>query len=78
MKMGGEIRPDWVLSRHWEKFAREIEVKQTVVIDLLKEYADKLPEEAKIISKSFCKEQGGMKIVNKVLGVIHENAKSIR
>ena len=77
MKVGGEIHPDWVLRRHWEKFAREIEVKPSTVMDVLKEYSVKVVKEAENLSDSFCEHHGGKKIVDQVKDVIRVNTKKI-
>jgi len=77
MKVGGEIRPDWVRWRHWERFARDIEVKPALVIDLLREYADRLPDEAQAVADFFCKDHGGREIVDQISDVIDANAKQI-
>lgn len=31
MKIGGENRPDWIMERHWEKFAEEIKIGKAVL-----------------------------------------------
>jgi hypothetical protein len=43
-------------------------------IDLLKEYADRLPEEAQATADAFCKDYGGEMIVDQVSDVIRHPA----
>jgi serine/threonine-protein kinase HipA len=31
MKIGGENRPEWIMERHWEKFAEEIKIGRAVL-----------------------------------------------
>ena len=34
-KIGGENRPQWLMRRHWERFAQEIDTKPTLVISII-------------------------------------------
>lgn len=42
MKIGGENRPDWMMERHWKKFAKEIKISNTVLQKRLADFCLKL------------------------------------
>ena len=77
MKIGGEIRHKYVYLRHWEKLALGIEIKQKIVIELLKEYSVKVIKEAEDFAQIFSTNYGGRAIVDDVLGVIRMNSAKI-
>ena len=45
MKIGGENRPDWMMERHWKKFAKEIKINNTVLQKRLADFCLKLIDE---------------------------------
>lgn len=46
MKVGGEYRLYNIATRHWEKLAKELGLDSTVLIDRLRQMAERLPDEA--------------------------------
>ncbi len=42
MKIGGENRPEWVMARHWERFAQEVKINYPVLKKRLLEFCLKM------------------------------------
>jgi len=42
MKIGGENRPEWIMERHWKRFAEEIKISNAVLHTRLSDYCFKL------------------------------------
>ncbi len=42
MKIGGENRPEWIMKRHWEKFAEETKISNAVLHKQLSDFCFKL------------------------------------
>jgi hypothetical protein len=78
MRIGGEIRHKYVSKRHWERLAKEIDVKAKVVTELLKEYSASIPDEAEALAEKFTRQYGGEGIVDQVVDVISKNSSAIR
>ena len=78
MRIGGEIRHEYVHLRHWERFAQEINVKEKLVIELLKEYSISIPNEARALAEDFTRLHGRREILDRVVEMIHRNSEAVR
>jgi len=78
MRIGGEIRHEYVHLRHWERFAQEINVKEKLVIELLKEYSISIPNEAEALAEDFARLHGRREILDRVVDMIHRNSAAVR
>ncbi len=78
MKIGGEYRPDWVASRHWQRFATDIDVNFKIVHQTIERMSKKIGLEAESLRKSFSEEFGTNEAVEVILRVIKKRVKKIR
>lgn len=75
MKIGGHYERDIIAARHWEKFADDIGVKPTIVLQILKKFSDELPKFAKTEGPKFSAQHGGAETVTKIIAVIETTAR---
>lgn len=71
MRIGGENRPDWIQSRHWERFSAEVNIKPRLVLQTLKEMGRNIFPRADDLAGDFYDNFGKAAIVGK----IHEGIK---
>lgn len=77
MSVGGENRPEWIQLRHWDKFAEDIQVKQTLVRSMVESMVSKILKEAKVTAEEFYDSFGKAAIIEKILFIIHKISKKI-
>jgi len=53
MKIGGENRPEWIMKRHWIRFAEEIETSPAVLQKRLSDFCTKLVNVIDVIYENF-------------------------
>lgn len=75
MKVGGENRPDWIHSRHWERFADEVSIKPRLVTEMLKTMASRIVEDAEEVVAGFNATHGAIDVTDSILGVIRERCR---
>lgn len=75
MRIGGENRPAWLRRRHWERFAREVEIGPRLVLDTLAEMAATIPEAAAGIAAEQERAWGRAPIVERILEVVVERSR---
>ena len=51
MRIGGQIRPEWLTRPHWEKLAREAAVAPKAVFEIVQDVAAKLPAQGRDLRK---------------------------
>jgi serine/threonine-protein kinase HipA len=66
MRIGGENRPDWIQSRHWERFSAEINIKPRLVLQTLREMPQRIIPRADALAKDFNDEFRQSAIVGKI------------
>ena len=66
MRIGGENRPDWIQSRHWERFSAEINIKPRLVLQTLREMPQRIIPQADALAKDFNDEFRQSAIVGKI------------
>jgi serine/threonine-protein kinase HipA len=67
MRIGGENRPDWIQSRHWERFSAEVNIKPRLVLQTLKEMARNIFPQADDLARDFYDNFGKAAIAGKIL-----------
>jgi serine/threonine-protein kinase HipA len=77
MRIGGENRPDWIQSRHWERFSAEINVKPRLVLQTLREMPQRIIPQADALAKGFNDDFGPSPIVGKILDGLKNRASRI-
>jgi len=77
MRIGGENRPDWMQSRHWERFSAEINIKPRLILQTLRKMAQRIIPQADALAKAFTDEFGPSAIVGKILDSLKHRASRI-
>jgi serine/threonine-protein kinase HipA len=77
MRIGGENRPDWIQSRHWERFSAEINIKPRLVLQTLREMPQRIIPQADALAKVFNDDFGPSAIVGKILDGLKNQASRI-
>ena len=77
MRIGGENRPDWMQSRHWERFSAEINIKPRLILQTLREMAQRILLQADALAKFFNDDFGPSAIVGKILDGLKNQASRI-
>ena len=70
MKIGGENRPEWIMERHWNRFAEEIKISKTVLRKRLTKFCLKLIKEMDTIHTNFINRYKGENLLNDVITTI--------
>lgn len=74
MKIGGEDRPDWIIARRWEQFAKDVGIKYRFVQQTLLEMSEQIIEEAQALKKDFVTQYGLCEVIDKIIDVIEQRA----
>mgnify|MGYP005849243737 CR=1 FL=1 len=75
MRIGGEDRPQWIMTRHWEQFASDVGVGFKIVRQLLQEMSEKIMVESATLKKDFIEQHGESEVINKIITDIEQRAK---
>ncbi|MEK7720773.1 MAG: type II toxin-antitoxin system HipA family toxin, partial [Elusimicrobiota bacterium] len=78
MKIGGENRPEWIMKRHWERFADDAEVAGKAVIGVCRELGESLPEAAEELARDFVKNHGAAETIRKIQKHISDMGAKLR
>jgi len=77
-KVGGEYRPGYIASRHWDRLASTIEVKPKYLRTLGLELCKKVEEIALPLSKEISKTNSGATTLGKIIHVIEKRTIRLR
>lgn len=77
MKIGGENRWNWLMKRHWERFAEEVSIKPKMVLTTVGTMAGEIVQEAEKTSEQFHALFGPSSIPEMMLSCIRERARKI-
>ena len=75
--IGGEDRPDWMTVGRWHEFARQIGVRGTYVIEVLRDAALTLPQLAAELEEPFQRHNGYADIVRQIRALIDQRARQV-
>jgi serine/threonine-protein kinase HipA len=78
MKIGKETRFDWVMERHWQQMADQLDLKFTYLKKLLREIAETLEKNTTEITNSIILKHNGEKTIQKICGIINTHIKHVR
>lgn len=78
MKVGGENRLEWVMKRHWERFAGDAGVAEKAVRGVCRELGDGLPAAAEVLAEDFVKTYGAAGTIGKILKHISAMSAKLR
>jgi serine/threonine-protein kinase HipA len=77
MRIGGENRPDWTLSRHWDRLSQDIGVKPKMVVSVLTSMAESIIPASDEVGRSFQDTYGENKIIKKIQDVILKRSRAV-
>lgn len=72
MKIGGEDRPKWIITRRWQSFADDIGVGYKLVRLRLMTMKESISESAQELRDEFIAEHGPCTTIDKILGIIKQ------
>ena len=75
--IGGEDRPDWMTVGRWHEFARQIGVRGSYVIEVLRDAALTLPQLAADVEERFQRQNGYASIVRQIRALIDQRARQL-
>jgi len=78
MKIGKEPRFDWVMERHWQQMADQLDVKYTYLKRLLKQIADTLETVMAETADIIISEYNGKKTIQKICEIIATHIKHVK
>jgi serine/threonine-protein kinase HipA len=76
MGIGGEKRPEWIRRRHWERFATDIQVGRSLVIDTVADLATRMPEAAAKVAKEQVSIAGGRKTLTAIVDMVEDRCRA--
>lgn len=78
MRIGGEDRPQWVIERRWQQFAREIGIGYKLVRQTLLDMSERIATESTALQKAFTLQYGECEIIERIIEVIGKRTRKIR
>jgi serine/threonine-protein kinase HipA len=70
MKIGNENRPNWIMARHWKKFANQVDIQAKWVINTLHRIIQILPDRANQLANEYQATYGTTPFLAKMVKVI--------
>jgi serine/threonine-protein kinase HipA len=77
MRVGGEDRPLWIMTRHWEQFASDIGMGFKIIRQRLREMAEKIVLETEVLQKEFTEQYGEHEIINQIAELIRARSSQL-
>lgn len=77
MRIGGEDRPQWIIERRWEQFAKDIGIGYKLVRQTLLDMSERIVAEAKSQQMEFTAQHGECEIIDRIIGVIEQRARKV-
>lgn len=74
MKIGGENRPEWIQSRHWERLSGDVMIKPRLVMSTLHGMAERITGISKGLAEEFRGTYGEMPELDVILDVIRDRS----
>jgi serine/threonine-protein kinase HipA len=78
MKIGKETRFDWIMERHWQQMADQLDLKFTYLRKLLREAAEALEKITTEMADSTILKYNGEKTIQKICRIINTHIKHVR
>ena len=78
MKIGGEARFDWVMERHWQRVADQLDLKFSYLKNLLSEMSDSLETAMIETADSIMLEYNGDKTIREICKIISTHVRHLR
>ncbi|MBN4082535.1 HipA domain-containing protein [Mariprofundus ferrooxydans] len=74
MEIGGEYRPDWIAERHWQQFAKDIDVNYKIVAQNINMISTKITTDAKLVADAFASN----KSIKGILAIIQKRTQKLQ
>lgn len=78
MKVGGEDRPDWIIGRRWEEFAKDVGIGFKLVRQTLLDLSGALEAAAEVQATTFQEQHGRCESVDKILLTIGKRCAKVQ
>ncbi len=78
MKIGKESRFDWIMERHWQQMADQLDLKFSYLKKLLREVAEALERAMIEVADSIILEYNGEKTIQKICKIINTHVRHVR
>jgi len=78
MKIGRESRFDWIMERHWQQMARQLDIKFIYLQKQLREIAKTLEDSTLEIANDIIRKHNGEKTIKKIYSIINTHIKHVR
>jgi serine/threonine-protein kinase HipA len=73
MKIGGESRPGWIQTKHWERFAGSVNIKGGFVLKTFGEMQKSIVSQAEPLAAEFFEQYGEIALIKKILKVVKKH-----
>lgn len=77
MRIGGEDRPDWIIARRWQQFAKDIEIQDKLVRSRLQKMSQQIVEQAYALRDAFFAEHGQCVVIDNIIDIIEKHARKV-
>lgn len=74
MKIGGESRPEWIMEKHWEVFAKDIKISPSVLKNHLTLFCRECCATIEFTFQKFTREKGPCPFVEKIVGNVRKRS----
>jgi len=78
MRIGKETRFDWIMERHWQQMADQLDLKFTYLKKLLRELAEALEKIATEMADSIISKYNGERTIQEICRIINTQIKHVR
>ncbi len=72
MKIGGENRPEWVMARHWERLATEVNISSAVLKKQLSDFCGALADRVQDTQLKFIEKYGHNQLVEAIVTAVQK------
>lgn len=77
MKLGKETRFDWIMERHWQQMADQLDLKFAYLKKLLREAAEALEKNTSKMADDIISKYNGKKTIQKICRIINKHIKHV-
>ncbi len=75
MKIGRENRPEWIMERHWDRFASDIDIRPVILKKQLTDFCNKINNRIDTTFANYCITYGLDEIVQDIVSTIKKKLK---
>ena len=75
MKIGKENRPEWIMERHWDRLASDINISPVILKKQITDFCHKINKRLERTYTDFCRKYGPNEIVQVIVSAINKKLK---